>query len=96
MIFDMSDLKTDQFDVNFGLAIFICYGQFASTATRASSSTSRKFLYRLQLRGILGNDAACPVCFDPYSFVLCVLMAYHLPLSLDACIPIEWGVVLHA
>ena len=39
MIFDMSDLNIDQFDVNFGLAIFISYGQFASTATRASSST---------------------------------------------------------
>jgi hypothetical protein len=52
MIFDMSDLNIDQFDVNFGLAIFISYGQFASTATWASSSsTSRNFLCRLQLRG---------------------------------------------
>ena len=51
VIFDMSDLNIDQFDVNFGLAIFISYGQFASTATRASSSTSRNFLCRLQLRG---------------------------------------------
>ena len=51
VFFDMSDLNIDQFDVNFGLAIFDSYGQFASTATRASSSTSRFFLCRLQLRG---------------------------------------------
>ena len=52
MIFDMSDLNIDQFDVNFGLAIFISYSQFASTATWASSSsTSRNFLWKLQLRG---------------------------------------------
>ena len=44
MIFDMSDLNIDQFDMNFGLTFFIYYGQFASTATRASSSTSRDFL----------------------------------------------------
>ena len=47
MIFDVSDLNIDQFDVNFGLVIFISYGQFASTATRASSSTSRNFICRL-------------------------------------------------
>ena len=60
MIFDMSDLNIDQFDVNFGLVIFISYGQFASTATRASSSTSRNFLCRLQLRGVSRKRCCMP------------------------------------
>ena len=60
LIFYQSDLNIDQFDGNFDLAIFICYGQFASTATRASSSTSRNFLCRLQLRGVSRKRCCMP------------------------------------
>ena len=51
LIFYQSDLNIDQFDMNFGLTFFNYSGQFASSATRASSSTSRTFLCRLQLSG---------------------------------------------
>ena len=84
VFFDMSDLNLDQ---------------FASTATWASSSsTSRNVLLRLQLRGGFAGTMlhALFALILTYSFVLCVLMALHLPLSLGACIPIEGGVVLHA
>ena len=46
-----SDLNSNQFDLNLGLIIYSYSGQFASTATKASSSTSRNLLCRLQLRG---------------------------------------------
>ena len=48
-----SDLNFDQFDLNFGQIIYS--GQFASTATTASSSSPRNFLCRFQLRGIHGE-----------------------------------------
>ena len=51
LIYYQSDLNFDQFDLNFGQVIYSYSGQFASTATTASSSSSRNFLCRLQLRG---------------------------------------------
>ena len=64
LIFDMFVVSFDMFllipcqsDLNFGLIIYSYSGQFASTATRASSSTSRNFLCRLQLRGESWGDA---------------------------------------
>ena len=51
LIFYQSDVNFDQFDLNSGLIIYSYSGQFASTASRASSSTSRSFLCRSQLRG---------------------------------------------
>ena len=39
-----SDANFNQFDLNFGLIIYSYSGQFASTATKASSSTSNSFL----------------------------------------------------
>ena len=81
VFFDMSDLNIDQ---------------FASTATWASSSsTSRNVLLRLQLRGgFAGTMLHALFALILIPFVLCVLMALHLPLSPTACIPIEGGVVL--
>ena len=49
------DLSIDQFGVNFGLIIYSYSGQFASTATRASSSTSQKFSVGYSSGGILGK-----------------------------------------
>ena len=56
-----SDLNFDQFDLNFGQIIYSYSGQFASTATTASSSSSRNFLCRLQLRGDSWGVAICLV-----------------------------------
>ena len=44
LIFCQSELNSNQFDLNFGLIIYSYSGQFASTATKASSSTSNSFL----------------------------------------------------
>ena len=49
--FYKSDLNFDQFDLNFGLIIYSYSGQFASTATTASSPSPRNVLCRFQLRG---------------------------------------------
>ena len=51
MVFDMFDVNFNQFDLNFGLISYHLYGQFTSSATRASSYTSRNFLCRLQVTG---------------------------------------------
>ena len=51
MIYYQSDLNFDQFDLNFGQIIYSYSGQFASTATTASSSSPHNFLCRFQLRG---------------------------------------------
>ena len=51
LIFYKSDLNFDQFDLNFGLAIYSYSGQFASTATTASAPSPRNVLCRFQLRG---------------------------------------------
>ena len=51
LIYYQSDLNFDQFDLNFGQIIYSYSGQFASTATTASSSSPRNFLCRFQLRG---------------------------------------------
>ena len=50
LIFYKSDLNFDQFDLNFGLIIYSYSGQFASTATTASSPSPRNVLCRLQIR----------------------------------------------
>ena len=73
------DLNFNQFDLNFGLTIYSYSGQFASTATRASSPTSRNFLCKVQLRGTLGTDAVCPVRFDSY---FCLVDRLGFPSSL--------------
>jgi hypothetical protein len=82
LIFYLSDLNIDQFDMNFGLTFSIYYGQFASTAARASSSTSPNFSSGYSSGGILGNDAECPVCFDPYS---CRIECLGFPSSSCPC-----------
>ena len=51
LIYYQSDLNFDQFDLNFGQIIYSYSGQFASTATTASSPTPRNFLRRFHLRG---------------------------------------------
>ena len=51
LIYYQSDLNFDQFDLNFGQIIYSYSGQFASTATTASSSSPHNFLCRFQLRG---------------------------------------------
>ena len=51
LIYYQSDLNFDQFDLNFGQIIYSYSGQFASTATTASSPSPRNFLCRFQLRG---------------------------------------------
>ena len=51
-----SDLNFDQFDLNFGQIIYSYSGQFASTATTASSPTPRNLLRRFHLReGFVGS-----------------------------------------
>ena len=44
MISYQSDLNFDQFDLNFGQVIYSYSGQFASTATSASSPSPHNFL----------------------------------------------------
>ena len=59
-IFYQSGLNPGQFDLNLVLIIFFYSGQFTSSATGASSSTSRNFLCRLQLRGDSRNRCCMP------------------------------------
>ena len=66
LIFYKSDLNFDQFDLNFGLIIYSYSGQFASTATTASSPSPRNVLCRFQLRGIRG-ELPTPSCLYLYS-----------------------------
>ena len=51
------DLNFDKFDLNLGQIIYSYSGMFASTTTRAFSSSSQNFLCRLQLRGDTWGDA---------------------------------------
>ena len=51
LIYYQSDLYFNQFDLNFGQIIYSYSGQSASTATTASSPSTRNFLCRFQLRG---------------------------------------------
>ena len=60
LIFYQSALNSNQFDLNLGLIIYSYSGQFASTATRASSPTSRSFPCRLQLREYSRNRCCMP------------------------------------
>ena len=63
-----SNLNFDQFDLNFGQIIYSYSGQFASTATTTSLSSSRDFLCRLKLREIRGEM--------PYALSLVSLFAF--------------------
>ena len=55
LIYYQSDLNFDQFELNFGQTIYSYPGQFASTATTASSSFPRNFLCSFQLKGVRGE-----------------------------------------
>ena len=55
LIYYQSDLNFDQFDLNFGQIIYSYSGQFASTATTASSSSPRNFSAGFSSGGIRGE-----------------------------------------